>query len=376
MLLPACRPASPRHRNARSRKHRPAQGATVKLETKFIRAIVVAVLGVMLSIAAGCASAQRTGYHVIRRVNTGGEGGWDYLTLDSAGRRVFLSRGTHVLVVDLNRDSVIGDIPNTPGVHGVALAPELNRGFTSNGRDSSVTVFDYKTLAPISVVKIPGRNPDAILYDPATKRVFTFNGGTANATVIDATNGTVVGSVDLGGKPETGVVDRGRVYVNVEDKSEIVVFDPRMLAVYAHWALAPCEEPTGLAIDRVHQRLFAGCGNKTMAVVDERSGKIVATPAVGSGVDAAGFDPATQLVFTSNGEGSITVIHEDTPDKYTVVETVPTQRGARTMTVDPVTHRLYTVTAEFGPAPAPTPDRPRPRGPMIPGSFVLIELGR
>ena len=226
------------------------------------------------------------------------------------------------------------------------------------------------------MVKIPGRNPDAILYDPATKRVFTFNGGTANATVIDATNGNVVGTVDLGGKPETGVVDRGRVYVNVEDKGEIVVFDPKSLAVYAHWPLAPCEEPTGLAIDRVHQRLFAGCGNKVMAVVDTRTGKVVASPAVGAGVDASGFDTATQLAFTSNGEGSITVVHEDTPDKYTVVETVPTQRGARTMTVDPRTHRLYTVSAEFGPAPAPTADRPRPRPPMIPGTFVVLELDR
>ena len=239
-----------------------------------------------------------------------------------------------------------------------------------------MTIFDYKTLAPITVVKIPGRNPDAILYDPATKRVFTFNGGTANATVIDATNGNVVGTVDLGGKPETGVVDRGRVYVNVEDKGEIVVFDPKTLAVYAHWPLAPCEEPTGLAIDRVHQRLFAGCGNKVMAVVDTRTGKVVASPAVGAGVDASGFDPATQLAFTSNGEGSITVVHEDTPDKYTVVETVSTQRGARTMTVDPRTHRLYTVSAEFGPAPAPTADRPRPRPPLIPGTFVVLELDR
>jgi DNA-binding beta-propeller fold protein YncE len=280
------------------------------------------------------------------------------------------------VVIDLGRDSVVGDIPNTLGIHGVALAPELNRGFTSNGRDSSVTIFDYKTLAPIAVVKIPGRNPDAILYDPATKRVFTFNGGTSNATAIDATNGIVVGTVDLGGKPETAVSDGGKVYANIEDKSEIAVFDPKTLAVLARWPLAPCEEPSGLAIDRVHQRLFAGCGNKTMAVVDMRTGKVVATPAVGSGVDAAGFDPGTQLAFTSNGEGTITVVHEDTPDKYTVVETVPTQRGARTMAVNPKTHRLYTVTAEFGPAPAPTADRPRPRPPMIPGTFVVLELDR
>ena len=322
------------------------------------------------------AQAATPGYHVIQRINAGGEGGWDYVTVDPDGNRLFLSRGTHAMVIDLGRDSVVGDIPNTLGIHGVALAPELNRGFTSNGRDSSVTIFDYKTLAPIAVVKIPGRNPDAILYDPATKRVFTFNGGTSNATAIDATNGTVVGTVDLGGKPETAVSDGGKVYANIEDKSEIAVFDPKTLAVLARWPLAPCEEPSGLAIDRVHQRLFAGCGNKTMAVVDMRTGKVVATPAVGSGVDAAGFDPGTQLAFTSNGEGTITVVHEDTPDKYTVVETVPTQRGARTMAVNPKTHRLYTVTAEFGPAPAPTADRPRPRPPMIPGTFVVLELDR
>lgn len=322
------------------------------------------------------AQAATPGYHVIHRINTGGEGGWDYVTADPEGNRLFLSRGTHAMVIDLGRDSIVGDIPNTAGIHGVALAPELNRGFTSNGRDSSVTIFDYKTLAPIGVVKIPGRNPDAILYDPGTKRVFTFNGGTSNATAIDATNGTVVGTVDLAGRPETAVSDGGKVYANIEDKSEIAVFDAKTLAVLARWPLAPCEEPSGLAIDRVHQRLFAGCSNKTMAVVDMRTGKVVASPAVGAGVDAAGFDPATQLAFTSNGEGTITVVHEDTPDKYTVVETVPTQRGARTMAVNPKTHRLYTVTAEFGPAPAPTADRPRPRPPMIPGTFVVLELDR
>lgn len=327
--------------------------------------------------AASIAKAQAApGYHVIHRINTGGEGGWDYLTVDTASNRLFLSRGTHAMVIDLGRDSVIGDIPNTLGIHGVALAPELNRGFTSNGRDSSVTIFDYKTLATIAVVKIPGRNPDAILYDPGTKRIFTMNGGTANSTAIDATNGTVVGTVDLGGKPETAVSDGGKVYANVEDKNMIVVFDPKTLAVLAKWPLAPCEEPTGLAIDRVHRRLFAGCGNKTMAVVDMATGKVVASPAVGDGVDAAGFDPATQLAFTSNGEGSITVVHEDSPDKYTVVETVTTQRGARTMAVNPKTHRLYTVSAEFGPMPAATADRPRPRPPMLPGTFVVLELDR
>jgi DNA-binding beta-propeller fold protein YncE len=315
------------------------------------------------------AQAATPGYHVIHRINTGGEGGWDYVTVDAEGNRLFLSRGTHAMVIDLGRDSVVGDIPNTAGIHGVALAPELNRGFTSNGRDSSVTIFDYKTLAPIGVVKVLGRNPDAILYDPGTKRVFTFNGGTSNTTAIDATNGTVVGTVALGGAPETAVSDGGKVYANIEDKSEIAVFDAKTPAVLARLPLAPCEEP-GPSL------LPVGGPGPTMAVVDMRTGKVVATPAVGSGVDAAGFDPGTQLAFTSNGEGTITVVHEDTPDKYTVVETVPTQRGARTMAVNPKTHRLYTVTAEFGPAPAPTADRPRPRPPMIPGTFVVLELDR
>jgi len=322
------------------------------------------------------AQARAPGYHVIHKIPAGGEGGWDYVTVDPDGNRLFLSRGSHAMVIDLGRDSVIGDIPNTPGIHGVALAPELNRGFTSNGRDSSVTIFDYKTLAPIAVVKIQARNPDAIMYDPSTKRVFTFNGGTSNATAIDATNGTVIGNVDLAGRPEAAVSEGGRVYVNLEDKSEIAVFDPKTLAVLARWPLAPCEGPSGIAIDRVHQRLFGGCGNKTMAVVDMQTGKVVASPAVGSGVDGAGFDPGSQSAFTSNGEGTITVVHEDTPDKYTVVATVPTQRGARTMDVNTKTHRLYTVTSDFGPAPAPTPDRPRPRPPMIPGSFVVLELDR
>lgn len=343
-----------------------------------MKSTLLVSLGVAIVAAStiACAQTPAPGYHVVHKIAAGGEGGWDYVTVDADGNRLFLSRGTHAMVIDLGRDSVIGDIPNTLGIHGVALAPDLNRGFTSNGRDSSVTIFDYKTLASIAVVKIPARNPDAILYDPGTKRVFTFNGGTNNATAIDAMNATVVGNVELGGKPEMAVSDGGRIYANVEDKSEIAVFDPRTLQVVARWPLAPCEEPTGLAIDRAHQRLFAGCGNKTMAVVDMRTGKVVASPAVGEGVDAAGFDPATQLAFTSNGEGSITVVHEDTPDKYTVVETVPTQRGARTMAINPKTHRLYTVTADFGPTPAPTADRPRPRPPMIPGSFVVLELDR
>jgi DNA-binding beta-propeller fold protein YncE len=330
--------------------------------------------------AAGTAAAQTPtpapAYHVARRVTLGGDGGWDYLTADPARQRLFLSRGTHVMVVDTRVDSVVGDIGGTAGVHGVALAPSLGRGFTSNGRDSTVTVFDYTTLAVLQTVHVNGRNPDAITFDSVSGRVFTFNGGSDNASVIDAHTGALVGTVALGGKPETGVVDgRGHLYVNVETKNEIVALDTRTLAVLGHWALAGCEEPTGLAFDVVTRRLFSGCGgNRTLVVVNADNGRVVATLPVGEGVDAAAFDPSSRLVFASAGEGNVTVIHEDAPDSYRVVQTVATARGARTMTVDPATHRAYTVTAEFGTPPAATAERPRPRAPMVPGSFALLEL--
>ena len=336
-----------------------------------------------LAAAGGTACAQRpaasstAAYHVARRVTVGGEGGWDYLVVDTAAHRLWVTRGSHVQVLDADRDSLVGDVSNTAGVHGVALAPALGRAFTSNGRDSSVTIVDLKTLAPIALVKVTGRNPDAILYEPATRRVFTFNGGSADATALDAATGAVVGTIPLGGKPEFAVAQGdGRVFVNVEDKSEVVAFDARTLAVQARWSLAPCEEPTGLAIDRAHGRIFAGCSNEVMAVVDTKSGRVVATPPIGAGVDGTAFDPATQLAFASNGEGTLTVVHEDAPDRYTVVGTVPTQRGARTLALDERTHRVYTVTAQFGPPPAATPDRPHPRPALVPGTFTVLVVER
>jgi DNA-binding beta-propeller fold protein YncE len=332
--------------------------------------------------AALCATAlplpaQGTTYHVTTRAKVGGEGGWDYLTADPAMHRVFLSRSTHVMVYDTEKDSVLFDIPNTPGVHGVALAPELNRGFTSNGRDSSVTIFDYRTLATLGVIHGTGANPDAILYDPTTQRLFTFNGRSADATAIDAKTGAILGTVPLGGKPETGNHDgHGRIFVNVEDKNEVVVFDARTLAVEAHWALPGCEAPTGQAIDRATLRLFLGCGDsKTMVVVDYTAGKVVASVGVGDGVDAAFFDAPRKLVFTPNGgDGTMSVIHQDAADRYTLVGTVPTQRGARTMTLDERTHKLYTVAAEYGPAPAAAAGQRPQRAPMIPGSFTVLVL--
>jgi DNA-binding beta-propeller fold protein YncE len=317
-----------------------------------------------------------SGYHLLKKIPLGGEGGWDYLTFDPGSGRLFISRATHVIVLDATSGKVAGDIPNTAGVHGVALAPELGRGFTSNGRADTVTIFDLKTLATIGQVKT-GQNPDAIVFDPHSKRVFAMNGRSGDATAINAASGKVAGTVALGGKPEFAVAGvHGRIYVNIEDKSELVALDTRRLAVEARWPLAPCENPTGLAIDLVHRRLFAGCSNKLMAVVDAELGKVITTLPIGSGVDATAFDPGLQYAYASNGEGTLTVVHEDSPDKFTVVENVPTQRGARTMALDPGTHQVYLVSADFAPAPPPSPGQPRQRPAILPNTFVVLVLGR
>lgn len=323
------------------------------------------------------APAQAAPYRVVHRTVTGGDGGWDYLAVEASGQRVFISRGTQVMVVDLRGDSLAGTIPSTPGVHGIALAPELGKGFTSNGRDSSVTVFDLRTLRATGSLKVTGRNPDAILYDPSTRRVFTFNGGSGSATAIDAARGTVAGTVALAGKPEAAVLDgAGHVWVNIEDRSEIEEFDARTLRSLGHWALAGCEEPSGLAIDRAHGRLFSVCSNRTMAVTSMATHRVVATVPIGDGADGAAFDPSTGTVFSSNGDGTMTVVRQDGPDRYSVVQTLATQRGARTIAIDPAAHRVYTVTAELGAAPAATADNPRPRRPVVPGTFTLLTIGR
>jgi len=329
-----------------------------------------------LLISATTFAASAPGYKVIKTYKIGGEGGWDYLKADSAARRLYISRATHVIVLDLDSGKTVGDIPDTQGVHGIALAPELGRGFTSNGRENTVSIFDLKTLATSSKVKV-GDGPDAILYDPATKRVFTFNGRSHDSTAIDATNGTVLGTIKLDGKPEFAASDeKGEVFVNIEDKSELTVIDANKLQAKTSWPLAPCEEPSALSIDRKNRRLFVGCDNKMMAVLDPDSGKVVATPAIGEGVDADGFDADAGLAFASCGEGVLTVVHEDSPDKFSVVETVPTQKGARTMALDSKTHNVYVVTADFGPPPAPTADNPHPRRSIVPDTFVVLVVGK
>jgi len=321
------------------------------------------------------AAAPHAGYHVSHKITLGGDGGWDYLAVDTGAHRLYISRGTHVIVVSTDNEGVVGDIPNTPGVHGIAFAPELGRGFTSNGRDSTVTIFDLKTLAVIQRVNVGARNPDAILYEPTTRRVFTFNGGSASATAIDAMSGTVAGTVPLSGKPEFAQHDgKGTVYVNIEDRSEIMAFEAHSLDIKRHLPLAPCSEPSGLAIDREHGLLFSGCSNSLMAVTSIATGRVIASLPIGKGVDATAYDPATLTAFSSNGEGTLTVVKGTVSGVFTVAETVPTQRSARTMALDERTHKIYTVAAEFGEAPAPTADNPRPRPPMVPGSFVVLVL--
>ena len=334
----------------------------------------IAVMLVLGSIISGAAPAPAH-YELKQKYVLGGDGGWDYLTYDAAGKRLFISRGTHVMVVDPAKGSVVGDIPDTPGVHGIALAPELGKGFTSNGRENTVTVFDLKTLKQIAKIKLDGaENPDAILYDPASKRVFTFNGRSKNATEIDAEKNSVVTTIPLDGKPEFAVSDeKGTVFVNIEDKSELTSIDPRKGAVLKTWSLAPCEEPSGLAMDRAHRRLFSGCHNKMMAVVNADTGKVIATPAIGEGVDANAFDSSSELAFSSNGDGTLTVVHEESPDKYAVADNARTQRFARTMALDTSNHDVYLVTAEIEEAP-PAKEGERPRRSMKPGTFTLLVM--
>ena len=339
----------------------------------FSMTMIMVFLTFSLSLPASAADA---GYHLLKRITIGGEGGWDYLTVDSSARRVYISRGTHVLVLDADSYKVVGDIPDTPGVHGIALASEFRKGFISNGRENTVSMFDLKTLKTLQKIKV-GQNPDAILYDPATRRVFTFNGKSQDSTAIDAATGSVLGTIALGGKPEFAVSDRqGLIFVNIEDKSLMAVLDPRSLQVKSKWDLKPCQEPSGLALDRAHNRLFAGCDNKLMTVVDGAKGNVIANLPIGEGVDATSFDPDTQLAFSSNGEGTLTVVHEDSPDKFRVVENVKTEEGARTMALDEKTHNVFLVTARRGPPPAPTAENSHPRPSVVPGTFVVLVFGR
>jgi YVTN family beta-propeller protein len=333
--------------------------------------------GLVVAFLAAAVAAVAQDYKVLQRATLGGEGGWDLLSVDPAAHRLYVGRGTRVMVIDADTLKLVGEIPDTAGIHGVAIAPDLGRGFTSNGRTSSSTIFDLKTLKPVGEVKT-GENPDMILYEPQSHRVLAFNARSNDVTVIDAKAGTVAGTIALAGKPELAVDDgKGTVFVNLEDKSEVVALDPMALKVKGRWSLAPCEEPTGLAIDRAHRRLFAACANKMMAVMDADSGKVVTTLPIGEGPDGAAFDADRQLAFSPNGrDGTVTVIREVAPDKFEVVQTVVTAKSARTIDLVPRSHKLYLVAAQFGPPPSPTAEQPRPRPPMVPGTFEVLVVGR
>jgi YVTN family beta-propeller protein len=346
----------------------------MKLDRAILRAAGLAAL--LLSGGAFAAADSKPGYHLIQKVVLGGEGGWDYLIVDAAARRVYVTHGTKVVVLDADTYKPVGEIPGTDGVHGVAFAPELGRGFASAGKADSVVIFDLNTLKTLGTVKT-GKNPDAILYEPSTKRVFAFDGKSQDATVIDAAKGTVVGTIPVGGKPEFAATDgAGNVYVNVEDKGELLALDAAGLKVAARWKLDGCDEPTGLAMDAAGKKLFAVCGSKKMAVVDAATGKVVGLPAIGDHADAAAYDPATGWAFSSNGDGTLTVVARGADGTYGVAENVATQKGARTMALDAKTHRALLVTADFGPAPKATAEQPHPRPAMIPGTFTLLVFGR
>ena len=336
----------------------------------------IGLFAAVLVVATVAVAASAPGYHLVSTWKLSGEGGWDYLKADSDARRLYIARATRVIVIDLDSGKPVGEIPDTPGVHGIALAPEFGEGFTSNGRENTVSVFDLKTMKTRNKIKV-GTRPDAIWYDPATKRVFTFNAGSQDATAIDAAKGEVVGTIPLGGKPEFAASDgKGEVFVNLEDKNQLFALDASKLTVKERWPLPGCDEPSGLSMDQKSRRLFVGCGNKVMPIVNADNGQVVATLPIGDGVDATAFDAGTGLAFASCGEGVLTVVREDSPDKFSVAENVKTERGARTMAVDERTHRVYTVTAQFGPPPAPTADQPHPRPTILPDSFVVLVLGQ
>ncbi len=320
------------------------------------------------------APAQPEGpYRLLKEIPIGGEGGWDYLSVDAGNRRLYVSHGTRVVVIDIDTNAVAGEIPDTPGVHGVAIAPELGRGFVSDGQANKATIFDLKALKAIGTVDT-GPNPDAILYEPGHQEVYTFNGRGNSATVFDAKTGQVKATIPLPGKPEFAVVDQqaGRIYNNIEDKSTLVAIDTASHKVTDTWPIAPGEEASGLAIDTAHHRLFIGCRNKMMEMMDSTSGKVLGSVPIGPGVDANAFDPGTGLAFASSSDGTLTVARVDDSGKLAVIQTLATPPRSRTMTLDPKTHRLYVATAQFeapaAPAAGEKPQRPR----MVPGSFKVV----
>jgi YVTN family beta-propeller protein len=333
---------------------------------KILFSIVLFVL-----IITGFSVYAQSNYKIVRRISLPGEGFWDYIAVDDMNGKIFTSHSTMVQVADIKTGKLAGVIPDTKGVHGIAIAPELNKGFTSNGGDSSVTVFNLKTLEKITVIKVTGRNPDAILYDSYSKRIFTGNGRSASFSVIDAINDKEIATIPLDGKPEAIVTDgKGKIFVNIEDKSLINVIDATTLKVISHWPISPGEEPSGLALDNESHRLFSVCGNKLMVVVDAITGKVITTLPIGEGCDGAVFDPFYKRTYSSNGEGTMTVVQEENANSFKVLETIPTQPSARTIALNKTTHHIYMPAAEFESAPSENNRRPA----IKPNSFTILDI--
>lgn len=337
--------------------------------------IVLFVAAVILFNFVSYGQGGKPGYKIGKKISLKDDGFWDYLTMDDASGLLYVSHNTEVQVVNVRSGETVAAIKGLSGVHGIALAPELNKGFISSGRDSMVVVFDLKTHADMGKVKTTGGNPDCILYDPFTQRVFTFNGRSSNSTVIDAKSLKILGTIPLDGKPEFAQSDgKGKVYCNIEDKSEISELNPTTMKVEHVWSIAPGEEPSGLALDRTTHRLFSVCSNKMMVVVNAENGKVITTLPTGEHTDGCAFDPGTRRAFSSNGEGTLTVVQEVDADHFKVLENVKTQQGARTITLDTKTHHIYLPTAEFGKTPEPTTDNPHPRPSLVPGSFTVLDI--
>jgi DNA-binding beta-propeller fold protein YncE len=316
-------------------------------------------------------------YKVLKKIKIPGDGGWDYAAFDTVNRRLYVSHSTKVNILDVDKEQVVGEIPNTPGVHGIAFAYDLNKGYTSNGKDSSVTIFDLKTMKTIKKVKITGANPDAILYDAFSKTVFTFNGHSDDLTAIDAETGAVKGTLALGGKPEFSVTNEsGRIYVNLEDKDEILDIDPKKLEIRNRYKIDSGSEPSGLAFDLTYHRLFIGCGNKILDIKNsDNGGKTIVRP-IGDGVDAVAFNQQTRVIFSSNGEGTLTIIRQFSDgDHYTQSVNINTQKGARTMAIDTKNNRVYLPVADYGP-PAPAEPGKKSRPSIVPGSFGVLVVGQ
>ena len=347
------------------------QGGSDYLSTRAMKRSLIA------SVLFSCATALANDlYQSLPEIPIGGEGGWDILTIDDSARRLYLARATKVVVVDLDKNAVVGEVTDTPGVHAFVAIPELQRGFSSNGKESKSSVVDLKTFKTISKIDT-GANPDAVVYEPSHGEVYVFNHTGNSVTVIDAKSATVTATIPLGGTPEFAAVDQatGRVYCNIEDKSEVAVIDSTKHEVIARWPIAPGEEASGIALDAAHHRLFATCHNKMMVMMDTQTGKVVANVPIGAGVDGCAFDDASELAFASCGDGTTTIAKEETPQKLTVVQTLKTERGARTMALDPRTHRIYLPTAQFQPAPSPSPGASPARPTIIPNTLKLLVYG-